>query len=76
MKISWGDKPKVIEPIFYEISKLLLGKKDNTYREYLNYKLEKYLRIHEELKGDTENSRKRKLELWDKIQRIKGFLLE
>jgi len=76
MKISWGDKPQVIEPIFYEISKLLLGKKDNTYREYLNYKLEKYLRIHEELKGDTENSRKRKLELWDKIQRIKDFLLE
>ena len=76
MKISWGNKPKAVEPIYYEISEILLNKKDITYKEYLNYKLEKYLRVYEELKGDTENSRKRKEELSDKIEKIKTFLLK
>jgi tRNA (adenine22-N1)-methyltransferase len=75
MKISWGNELKAVEPIYYEVSKTLLKKKDITYKQYLNYKLEKYLKIHHELKGDTGNSLKRKQELSDKIQRIKGFLL-
>jgi len=76
MKISWGNKPKATEPIYYEISEILLNKKDITYKEYLNYKLEKYLRVYEELKGDTENSRRRKEELSDKIEKIRTFLLK
>jgi tRNA (adenine22-N1)-methyltransferase len=75
MKISWGNELKDVEPIYYEISEILLRKKDITYKRYLNYKLEKYLKIDQELKGDTGNSLKRKQELSDKIQRIKGFLL-
>lgn len=75
MKISWGDNPRIMEPIYYEISEVLLKKKDITYKEYLNYKLEKYMRIYNELKGDTENSRKRKEELYNKIEKIKTFLL-
>lgn len=75
MKISWGDNPRIMEPIYYEISEVLLKKKDITYKEYLNYKLEKYMRIYNELKGDTENSRKRKEELHNKIEKIKTFLL-
>jgi tRNA (adenine22-N1)-methyltransferase len=76
MKISWGNKPKAVETIYYEISEILLNKKDITYKEYLNYKLEKYSRVYEELKGDTENSRRRKEELSDKIEKIKTFLLK
>ena len=76
MKISWGNKPKAVETIYYEISEILLNKKDITYKEYLNYKLEKYSRVYEELKGDTENSRRRKEELSDKIEKIKALLLK
>lgn len=74
LKIKWGCSPEKVDPIYYEISRILLDKKDEVYREYLEYKLLKYSRIYEGLKGDTESSIKRKEELSSKLEKI-SFLL-
>ncbi|MEG0307429.1 MAG: class I SAM-dependent methyltransferase [Clostridium sp.] len=70
LKIKWGNNVKQVEPIYYEVSKILLDKKDEVYKEYLNFKKDKYDTIYEGLKGDTENSKSRKKELGLKIDEI------
>ncbi|MEG1257023.1 class I SAM-dependent methyltransferase [Clostridium sp.] len=74
LKIKWGKNIKEVDPIYYEISKILLDKKDEGYKEYLEFKRAKYIRIYEGLKGDTENSKSRKEELGLKINKIEQYL--
>lgn len=73
-KVSYGKEPKTVEPIYNEISEILLNKKDEVYKEYLNHKASKYSRIYEGLKEDTENAKARKSELKEKLDAIEGFL--
>lgn len=73
-KVSYGNEPKTVEPIYNEISEILLNKKDEVYKEYLNHKASKYSRIYEGLKEDTENAKARKSELKEKLDAIEGFL--
>lgn len=73
-KVSYGNKPKTVEPIYNEISEVLLNKKDEVYKEYLNHKVSKYSTIYEGLKADTENAKARKSELKEKLDAIEGFL--
>ena len=75
-KVSYGNSPRVVEPIYNEISEILLKKKDQVYKDYLNHKATKYSRIYEGLKEDTENARARKKELKEKLEAIEGFLRE
>ncbi len=74
LKIKWGCSPEKVDPIYYEISRILLDKKDKVYREYLEYKLLKYSRIYKGLMGDTESSIKRKEELSSKLEKINSLL--
>lgn len=73
-KLSYGTKATTVEPIYNEISEILLKKKDEVYKEYLNHKAAKYSRIYESLKEDTDNARARKAELKEKLEAIEGFL--
>lgn len=73
-KVKYDNKINVIDPIYYEISKTLIEKKHNIMKDYLNFKLDKYNKIYENLNCDTENSQRRKEELKEIIERIKGFL--
>lgn len=75
-KVSYGTNPRSVEPIYYEVSEILLKKKDPVYREYLKHKVEKYSRIYEGLIEDTDNARTRKNQLKVKIEAIEGFLKE
>lgn len=73
-KVSYGNEPKTVEPIYNEISEILLKKKDEVYKEYLNHKASKYSTIYEGLTEDTENAKARKSELKEKLDAIEGFL--
>ena len=75
-KVSYGTNPKTVEPIYNEVSEILLKKKDSVYKEYLMHKVAKYSRIYEGLKEDTENAKARKNELKVKLEALEGFLKE
>lgn len=66
------DGNKDLEDLYYEISPVMLKKDDKVFKEYLNAKLENYIKISGFLKGDTENSLKRKKELQKKIEFIQS----
>lgn len=73
-KIKYDKKDIELENIYYEISEFLLKKKHPIMKEYLNFKLEKYERICNGMKTDTDSSKLRKKELEIKINKIKEFL--
>lgn len=75
-KVSYGTNPRSVEPIYNEVSEILLKKKDPVYKEYLKHKAAKYSRIYEGLSEDTDNARTRKNQLKVKIEAIEGFLKE
>jgi len=74
IKVKYDNNKQSIEPIFYEISKTLLMKKDPVFKEYIEFKLNKYTRVYENIKDETELAQKRKLELEGIIIKLKEFL--
>lgn len=75
-KISNKGRVTKVDPIYYEVSEILLRKKDKVYKEYLDFKIDKYKRVIENLGDETENSRVRKQQLLEKIGTIKALLEE
>lgn len=73
-KIRYNNNIKEIETIYYEISEVLLKKKHPVMKEYLNFKLGKYMKICDGLKLNSEGATSRKKELEFKVSKIKEFL--
>lgn len=74
IKVKYDKNQKAVNPIYYEISEILLKKKDPIFKEYIEYKLTKYTRVYENLKEETESAIKRKSELKTIIEKLKEFL--
>lgn len=74
IKVKYDNNKREVEPIYYEISEILLNKKEPLFKEYIEFKLNKYTRVYENLNEETELSRKRKEELRRIIQKLKEFL--
>lgn len=74
IKVKYDNNKREVEPIYYEISEILLNKKEPLFKEYIEFKLNKYIRVYENLNEETELSRKRKEELRRIIQKLKEFL--
>ncbi|MCM8710430.1 class I SAM-dependent methyltransferase [Clostridium sp. SYSU_GA19001] len=74
MKIKFDRKPINLNPIYYEISKVLIDKKHPLLKEYISYKLEKYYKIKEYITGYTENSERKRAETIEKIKSLEGLL--
>jgi tRNA (adenine22-N1)-methyltransferase len=49
-------------------------KKDPIFKEYIEFKLQKYTRVYENIKDETDLAQKRKLELEGIIIKLKEFL--
>ena len=75
LKIRYSGEEQKIDPIYYEISKILVERKDPTMKEYLEFKLRKYNSICSTLTQNTESAIKRKKELYENIKKIEEFLL-
>lgn len=74
IKVKYDKNLIAVDPIYYEISEILLKKKDPIFKEYVEYKLNKYNRVYENLKEETELAIKRKSELKTIIEKLKEFL--
>lgn len=73
MKIKSSNNPmmKVFkEELEYEISDVLVARKDVEYKKYLEFKLNGYNNVLSRLSGDTDNVKFRKQELEKKIIRL------
>ena len=74
IKVIYNHKPQNLEPIYYEISSHLIEKKHPLLQKYIEFKLDKYKKVLEYLKEDSEATQHRKKELEDKIIRLKEII--
>ncbi|MGH4125835.1 MAG: tRNA (adenine(22)-N(1))-methyltransferase [Clostridium sp.] len=74
IKVKYDTRPVAVDSIYYEISKILLDKKNAVMQSFIEYKLLKYSKVYYSLNDDTILSKNRKLQLYDVIQKLKGFL--
>lgn len=63
-----------LESIFYEISPILLNKKDDVFKGYLNEKINKYKKVNSFIKDNTSHALARKKELDAKVETIESLL--
>lgn len=74
IKVKYNTKPVVIDSVYYEISKILLDKKHAVMKKFIEYKLEKYSKVYDNLNEDTVLSRDRKKYIYNIICKLKEFL--
>ena len=74
IKVKYDTKPIILDSIYYEISKILLDKKDPVMQSFIEYKMQKYSKVYDSLNDETILSKNRKIELNHVIKRLKGFL--
>ncbi|MBU3181593.1 tRNA (adenine(22)-N(1))-methyltransferase [Clostridium psychrophilum] len=74
IKTKYNSKPLVLDSIYYEISKILLEKKQLVMKNFIEYKLQKYLKVYYTLNDDTILSKNRKEQLYNITRKLKEFL--
>lgn len=75
LKITYGEEKEEVDPIYYEVSKFLVDKKDYMLKQYIEYLINKYEGILKHTKSNTENWRKRSCELELKISKLKELFI-
>jgi tRNA (adenine22-N1)-methyltransferase len=74
IKVRYNTSPVVLDSVYYEISKILLDRKHLVMQRFIEYKLQKYSKIHDDLNEDTLSSKNRKEQLDCVISKLKEFL--
>ncbi|MCB2292578.1 class I SAM-dependent methyltransferase [Clostridium algoriphilum] len=74
IKARYNTKPLKLDCIYYEISKILLDKKQGVMQNFVENKLQKYLKVYNSLNGDTILSKRRKDQLYIITHKLKEFL--
>lgn len=70
IKVNYAAEAQEIDSIYYEIGKKLIDKKHPLVGEFIQYKINRYYEIHNNIKDNTESAERRKNELKDKIKRL------
>lgn len=70
IKIRYANEVEEVDDIYYEIGKKLIDSKHPLVKEFIEYKINRYSEIHNNIKDNTESARRRKNELKDKIKRL------
>lgn len=70
IKIKYGNTPRILEEIYYEISPVLMAKRHPLFKDYVKYKLQRYEKILDAIKEDTELAEEKKKVVKNKIQKI------
>ncbi|GAA0078778.1 class I SAM-dependent methyltransferase [Clostridium sp. CTA-5] len=73
VKYKAGEKT-TLDSIFYEISPVMLKQNNLLIKEYIKFKIEKYNKILNFIKENTEAAERRKTEIKDKIKVLEGFI--
>lgn len=74
IKVKFSNNILEIDPIYYEVGKMLFDKRHYLLKDFINYKLEKYNSINKKLYDNSYNSQRRKVEVENKIKDLKGLL--
>ncbi|NFG57167.1 SAM-dependent methyltransferase [Clostridium botulinum] len=73
VKYKMGENTK-LDPIFYEISPVMLKENNKLIKEYIKNKIEKYNKILSFIKEETETAKLRKEEIHTKIKMLEDFI--
>ena len=71
IKAKYNTKSVILDSINYEISKVLLDKKNPVMKKFIEFKLQKYTKIYENLNVSTISSKNRKEKLYQIITALK-----
>lgn len=74
IKARYNTKSATMDSINYEISKVLLDKKNPLMKSFIEFKLQKYMKIYKNLNADTIASKNRKNQLHEIITSLKEFI--
>lgn len=74
IKIKNGNNPKTLREIDYEVSPVLAKKNHPLLKEFVEYKLERYEKILDAIKEDSQLAAAKKEIVKDKIQKIEELL--
>jgi Predicted SAM-dependent methyltransferase len=74
IKVKFGNNQSKIKDIYYEVSPILIEKKHPLLEEFLNKKLEKYMKIKALIKEETQGAMIRKSEVEEKIDILEEML--
>lgn len=74
IKIKYDNNVQVVDSIFYEVGEKLLDKKHHLVKEFIEYKLERYTKILNNIKENTDLAEKRKAEVKEKIKKLEELL--
>ncbi|MBW6408492.1 tRNA (adenine(22)-N(1))-methyltransferase [Clostridium weizhouense] len=73
VKYKSGERT-TLDSIFYEISPIMLKENNVLIKEYIKFKIEKYNKILNFIKENTEAAERRKTEIKNKIKVLEGFI--
>lgn len=74
IKVRFDNKPANVDPIFWEVSKILIDRNHPLIKEYIEYRIKKYYNINQYIKRNTLNAQARKAEVYNKIKILEELL--
>lgn len=74
IKIGYDEKIEDIDSIYYEIGKTLVQKRHPLVNRYIEMKVERYIKILENITEESESAKSRKLEVKSKIEKLEEML--
>ncbi|WP_411683040.1 tRNA (adenine(22)-N(1))-methyltransferase [Clostridium thailandense] len=74
VKICYDRKTEDIDSIYYEIGKTLIEKRHALANRYIEMKIERYIKILENITEESESAKNRKLEVKSKIEKLEEML--
>lgn len=74
IKVTYDTKIENIDSIYYEVGKALIEKKHPLVKQYINIKIDRYIKILNNIKEESESSNKRKVEVKNKIIKLEELL--
>ncbi len=74
IKIGYDEKTENIDSIYYEIGKTLIEKRHPLANRYIEMKIERYIKILENITEESESAKNRKLEVKSKIEMLEEML--
>lgn len=74
IKIKYDENPKSVDPIYYEIGEYLINTKHPLIKKFLYNYIDKYKKILQYIREDTESANSRKIAIKEKIIKLEGLV--
>jgi tRNA (adenine22-N1)-methyltransferase len=74
IKVTYDNKIENIDSIYYEVGKILIEKKHPLAKQYIKIKIDRYIKILNNIVEESESSSRRKVEVKNKITKLEELL--